>query len=88
MNNTTMTIRTDKDVKKKAQTIFAELGIDMSTAVNVFLRQAVMHNGFPFELTLDIPNKITEQAIINAENGIDMHGPFDSVADLMGDLNA
>ena len=76
MNNTTMTIRTDKEIKQQAQMIFSELGMDMSTAINVFLRQAVNHRGFPFELTLDIPNETTKKAMINAENNIDKFGPY------------
>lgn len=88
MNNTSMTIRTDKEIKQQAQKIFSDLGIDMSTAINVFLRQAIRYRGFPFELTLEIPNEITRKAMLDAENGIDIHGPFDSVEALMEDLNA
>ena len=62
MNNTSMTVRTDKKIKQQAQAIFSELGMDMSTAVNVFLRQAIKHNGFPFELTLEMPNSETVEA--------------------------
>lgn len=88
MNNTTMTIRTDKEIKQQAQMIFSELGMDMSTAINVFLRQAVNHRGFPFELTLDIPNETTKKAMLNAENNIDTYGPYDSVEALMEALDA
>lgn len=88
MNNTSMTIRTDKEVKRQAQQIFSDLGMDMSTAVNVFLRQTIIHHGLPFALTLETPNSDTIKAMSDAENGIDMHGPFDSVEALMEDLNA
>ena len=88
MNNTSMTIRTDKDIKTQVQKIYADLGIDLSTAVNVFLRQSIQHNGFPFEVTLKTPNDVTMKAIENAEKGIDIHGPFNSVKELMEDLNA
>ena len=56
-------IRMDKEVKEQAQRIFAQLGMDMTTAVNVFLRQTIRHNGFPFELRLDTPNEETMAAI-------------------------
>ncbi len=59
----TMNIRMDKDVKEQAQRIFAQLGMDMTTAVNVFLRQAIRYNGFPFEVRLDTPNQETLDAI-------------------------
>lgn len=88
MNNTSMTVRTDKEIKQQAQSIFSDLGIDMSTAINVFLRQAIKHKGFPFEVTLETPNAITKKALADAEKGIDVYGPFNSVAELMEDLNA
>ncbi|MBP3360035.1 MAG: type II toxin-antitoxin system RelB/DinJ family antitoxin [Clostridia bacterium] len=88
MNNTSMTIRTDKEIKQQAQKIFSELGVDMSTAVNVFLRQAIKYQGFPFDVTLETPNELTRKAMADAENGIGLHGPFNSVAELMEDLNA
>ena len=88
MNNTSMTIRTDKEIKQQAQKIFSDLGMDMSTAINVFLRQAIRYRGFPFDLTLEVPNEVTQKAMADAENGIDMHGPYDSIEALMEALNA
>ena len=65
MSSTTsnMNIRMDKDVKERAQYVFAQLGMDMTTAVNVFLRQVIRSNGFPFELRLDTPNEETMEAL-------------------------
>ena len=88
MANTSMTIRMDKDVKIKAQKIFADLGMDMTTAVNVFLRQAIRYQGFPFEITLNTPNDVTLKAIDDVLDKNDIHGPFESVEALMEDLNA
>jgi DNA-damage-inducible protein J len=47
---TTITIRVDSDVKKQAQSIFASLGLDMTTAINVFLHQAIQTRGIPFSI--------------------------------------
>ena len=65
MSSTTsnMNIRMDKEVKEQAQRVFAQLGMDMTTAVNVFLRQVIRSNGFPFALRLDTPNEETLEAI-------------------------
>lgn len=52
MATTSMNIRIDKEVKVRAQKLFSDLGLDMTTAVNLFLRQAIIHNGIPFELKL------------------------------------
>jgi len=51
--NANINIRVDSDVKNKAQEVFAALGLDMTSAVNIFLRQAIRINGIPFELTND-----------------------------------
>ena len=86
--NTSVTIRMDNKTKEEAQSIFSDLGMDMSTAINVFLKQTIRHRGFPFELSLNTPNTLTAQAIEKASEGVDLHGLFDSVEDLMEDLDA
>ncbi len=63
METTTLNIRTDKEVKAQAEKLFEALGLNMSTAVNIFLRQAIRENGIPFELKLDVPNETTAAAI-------------------------
>lgn len=60
---TNLSIRTDKDIKMKAEYIFENLGLNMSTAVNIFLRQVIREGGIPFELKIDIPNEETLAAI-------------------------
>ena len=51
---TNLNIRTDKDIKDKADQIFTELGLNMTTAINMFLRTAVREKGIPFTLKLDV----------------------------------
>lgn len=63
MATTNLNIRTDKEIKEQAEKIFNELGLNMTTAVNMFLRTAVRENGIPFELKLDVPNETTAAAI-------------------------
>ncbi|MGN0269557.1 MAG: type II toxin-antitoxin system RelB/DinJ family antitoxin [Candidatus Weimeria sp.] len=46
-------IRIDEKVKKQANELFDELGMDMSGAVNIFLRQCIMRGGLPF--TIEVP---------------------------------
>lgn len=60
---TNLNIRTEKDVKEAAEQIFNELGLNMTTAINIFLRQAIRSNGMPFELKLGTPNIKTIEAI-------------------------
>lgn len=58
-----LNIRTDKEIKDQAEKIFNELGLNMTTAVNIFLRTAVREHGIPSELKLEVPNEITAEAI-------------------------
>ena len=58
-----LNIRTDKMVKEQAEAIFAELGINMTTAINMFLRRAIRERGIPFDLKLEVPNAITLAAL-------------------------
>jgi len=53
MPNTSMNIRMDSEVKKQAQELFAQFGLDLTTAVNMFLRQSIRQRGIPFALQLD-----------------------------------
>ena len=87
-SDTSMTIRMNKDVKQQAQQLFAELGMDVTTAINVFLRQAIRYKGFPFDVTLHTPNDVTRTTLDAASRGEDIHGPFDTVTQLMEVLNA
>ena len=59
---TNLNIRTEKDVKDAAEQIFNELGLNMTTAINIFLRQTIRSNGIQFELKLNTPNEKTIEA--------------------------
>ena len=63
MSATNLNIRTDKDVKEQAEQLFAELGLNMTTAINLFLRTAIRKHGIPFDLYLDVPKETTVAAI-------------------------
>ncbi|MDF7638128.1 type II toxin-antitoxin system RelB/DinJ family antitoxin [Lactobacillus sp. ESL0791] len=83
MTSANLNIRTDKEVKKQAEHIFNELGLNMSTAINIFLRQTIRDNGLPFKLTLK-PNYETVTAIKDAEKiakDADIVG-YDNMTDL------
>lgn len=63
MSSSNLNIRTDKDVKEQAEQFFAELGLNMTTVINLFLRTAIRKRGIPFDLVLDVPNETTNSAI-------------------------
>lgn len=64
---TNYTCRVDNEVKAKSEALFSELGMNLGTAINVFLREAVRVGGFPFELRLDKSNRETIEAMLEAE---------------------
>ena len=49
----------DKEIKDQAEEIFNELGLNMTTAINVFLRASIRVHGIPFDLKLDVPQETT-----------------------------
>jgi DNA-damage-inducible protein J len=64
-------IRIDEDVKQSATTVFSSLGLTLSDAVNVFLRKAIMANGFPFEVKNNYtPNETTLEAFCETDEKI------------------
>jgi DNA-damage-inducible protein J len=87
-NTTNLNIRIDEDLKRQAEAIFSELGLNMSTAINMFLRYSVRYGGIPFELRVEKPNADTLAAIDDVNNNRNMSKTFTSVDDLMEDLNA
>lgn len=55
MTTTNINFKTDILLKKQAEALFNDLGMNMTTALNIFLRQAVRENRIPFEITRDVP---------------------------------
>lgn len=64
---TNFSVRMDSDIKKQCETLYGELGMNLTTAINVFLRQSLRVGGFPFEVRLEAPNKETIAAMLEAE---------------------
>ena len=63
MATTNINIRTDVEVKAAAEQLFDELGLNLPTAVNMFLRQAIRTGGIPFAVRVNTPNEVTAAAI-------------------------
>ncbi|MCD8348502.1 MAG: type II toxin-antitoxin system RelB/DinJ family antitoxin [Lachnospiraceae bacterium] len=67
MAMTNINIRTDEDIKAKCESLFESLGMNMSTAINIFLRQSLRTNGLPFDVRADTPNEATLAAFREGE---------------------
>lgn len=81
-------IRIDNNLKKEAEKLFNDLGINMSSAINIFLKQSVRKQKIPFEIRKEYPTYETEMAIAetNSEEYKNSKA-YDSVDELSHDLN-
>lgn len=67
MASINFSVRLDNDLKKQSEAMYNELGINLTTAINVFLRKSLSVGGFPFDVRLEEPNKETLLALLEAE---------------------
>ena len=63
----TTQFRTDELTKAQSVEIFQTLGITMSDAINLFLRQSILHGGLPFDVKIPKYNKVTLDALADME---------------------
>ena len=74
MSNTSITFRIDENLKREAENILADIGMNLTTAFTIYAKAVVRHKGIPFELTSDtFYNKANQSRLIKAardlENG-------------------
>lgn len=63
MSTTNINVRIDSELKKSAEELFNDLGLNMSAAITMFLKSAVSHDGIPFEVKRISPNAETKAAL-------------------------
>lgn len=66
-DTTTFSVRMDTELKKQCEALYGELGMNLTTAINVFLRQSLRAGGFPFDVRLEKPSPKTIAAMLEAE---------------------
>lgn len=88
MAQTNINIRMDENLKQQFDRLCNELGLNMTTAFNIFAKTMVRQQKIPFEVALDIPNAETLSAIDDVNHDRNLSKSFHSIADLMEDLNA
>ena len=79
----------DDVVKQEADDLFASLGLDTATAIQIFLRASIAHAGIPFSVEQrDIPAHL-RTAVHDSRTGENLHGPFataeEAVASMLGE---
>lgn len=79
-------VRVDSQLKQQAEILFQEMGMNMSMAINIFLKQAVKDQRIPFTIT-NKPNRQTQKAIKSSQNKKKLSKNFENVEDLFEDLD-
>lgn len=90
MATKTISIRMDEQLKKDFEELCKDIGLSMSSAMNVFATRAVQENRIPFELGRNIPNEETLEAIKESEeilNHPEKHQSYKSARDLFEALD-
>ena len=90
MSQGSLTIKLDNETKKEFNEFCEEIGINMTTAINMFIKKVIREQRIPFELSLNKPNLETLQAIQESEDilsGRKKVKSFNSVEELFEDLN-
>ena len=85
---TLVNIRIDEEDKKEFTQLCNALGLSVTAAINMFVKQSIREQRIPVELSLRYPNRETIQAIEDARKGIGLSKAYDSIEDLMEALNA
>lgn len=83
----TLNLRVDANLKRQAETIFADLGIPTSTAINMFLHTVVRYGGIPFDLRISPHELETLKAIDDVNHHRNLSKTYESVNDVMEALN-
>ena len=87
MATVNFSVRMDADLKREVEAIYAELGMNLTSAVNAFLRQSVSVGGMPFDLRLNEQQRETVLAMLEAEQlasdpGVEAMDVEDALAEL------
>ncbi len=91
MANININIRMDADLKKQFEAFCADMGMTMTTAFNIFAKKAVRENRIPFEISGDVPNAETIEAIQEVKKmkaNPDMGKTYSDVDQMMEELLA
>lgn len=89
-NTTNLNVRVDSTIKKESDILFKNLGLNMSTAINMFLTQCVKTSSIPFKIEESKPSKELKKALKELEymkNHPEKYKAYNSVDELFEDLD-
>lgn len=91
MATTNINVRVDSSLKQEAENLFKDLGLNMSSAITLFLKSAVSHDGIPFEIKRQTPNAETLAALSEykaMKENPDLYKRYDSFEDAIDEVLA
>ena len=83
-NTTNISIRMDVDLKNKADALFAELGMNLTTAFNIFVRQCLREGRIPFDISLNTPSNKTVSDMLEEDKSSSVN--YSNLSELLDDL--
>ena len=88
MASINITIQMDEDIKRQADELFSDLGLNLSSAINVFVKQSLRAQAIPFTLSRNMPNLETIEAIEEVKHMKKDPGKkvYDSFKDFMKEM--
>lgn len=90
-NTTNLNVRVDSTLKKESDMLFKDLGLNMSTAINMFLTKCVKTSSIPFEISEPKPNRKLKKALKEADKmtkNPEKYKSYNNVDDLFKDLDS
>ena len=85
MGKSQIKINVASEVKEEAKKLFNDLGLDLSSAIEIFLRQSIRDNGLPFKISRNVPNDIAASQAKEKKTGTGL-GNFKNVEDMVDTL--
>ena len=89
MPTSNINIRIDSELKREAESLFSDLGLNMSSAITMFLKSAVNCDGIPFEVKRSVPNAKTRAALAEHDEMVshpEKYKRYASFSDLMNEV--
>lgn len=90
MATANINVRVDANLKKEAEALFGDLGLNMSSAITLFLKSAINHDGIPFEIRRHRGNAETWAALAEYEemkSHPEKYKRYQSFSDVLKDID-
>lgn len=87
MAQANISVRIDEKLKKQFEYICQELGLTMSSAINMFAKAVVRENKIPLDLSLHTPNEETRKVLDEVDKGIGLSKVYTNLDEMWKDLD-